>query len=855
VPISRKQTPDWWSWQTILENAHCLGIPNFQRGAVWDLGNRVALLESLYEQSPCGSFVFWQPDDDSSNPERHGVPLVVFRDPAPLWLVDGQQRTRALLDTFLQILEPHTKSQPLRLVREADLNALRLMGRYLIETDHRETDDSDQGDDCFEAVNEMFLWMVVLPAMPIFDGKRKPFFGKYSESRFVQRGSMFRRFHPRARSRWNEKGQLKPVPPIPPGTIPLAALITTGGVFVSTELRIQARTALQTFQSESPDLNSLDDLLPWGPQFVTGHAFESPASPTVQARPMTWSDIVKRRSENSIIEQVQRIEDLFKDSKRSVFKRFPEMITGKRIAVDWLPRCSVSTAINAYVRINRAGIRVRAEEQALALLTRARSTLLDDFAHYIGRRDKVIVEDQRALLAHESVCQMGFSVWMATVTRYSALFLLGDTARKWLWTKAIEKTTFSNRIDRVGPDETETGRSTWADTFASPNELILEASSRVTEALLLIDDILSTELFWDHRMARTQFASLQPLIDLFSRIPIPEVQQLGKDQSFREALAKIMLWTLHFPYIDKPSMETLVIAIHGINEETAKKEASPLPTWSTTGKGGLEELQANIRAALRRYTYQLKELWSSKPDFSKADSSLPGMNLNQEIDILNNFAIKSFDKETREAKSLQHRCVGWLYSIERRNGATEFSWAAQFSGNTKDAAQGIPQTSDVLPGELPLGRLSAGSIANKTYPEKQHIVPFVYAAKIVNKGGTRATVSLANAIGNLTWLSRRQNSLEGLADRWTVMDVDVDRKNLQARGFLAVSNFGERSPTVLEIYQELQSEIAKNESGNMEYAYKLYHSLCQSRREWMVDQMHSWLFSDLSINAKRWLEA
>lgn len=47
---STTREPRWWSWAEIVRHADQLGIPNFQRGAVWDTGNRVALLESIYEQ-------------------------------------------------------------------------------------------------------------------------------------------------------------------------------------------------------------------------------------------------------------------------------------------------------------------------------------------------------------------------------------------------------------------------------------------------------------------------------------------------------------------------------------------------------------------------------------------------------------------------------------------------------------------------------------------------------------------------------------------------------------------------------------------------------------------------------------
>ncbi len=82
--------PTWWSWSTIIARADRLGVPHFQRGAVWEAGNRVALLESIFEGSPCGSFVLWSAGDGAA-PGAHGVPLRGrFGSGAPwLWLVDG----------------------------------------------------------------------------------------------------------------------------------------------------------------------------------------------------------------------------------------------------------------------------------------------------------------------------------------------------------------------------------------------------------------------------------------------------------------------------------------------------------------------------------------------------------------------------------------------------------------------------------------------------------------------------------------------------------------------------------------------------------------------------------------------
>ena len=93
---SSRHRHHWWSWIDVVRNVGRLGVPNFQRGAVWEPSNRTALLESMYEQSPCGSFVFWEPEEDGV-PRRHGVPLRAFDEgTAPLWIVDGQQRMSSL---------------------------------------------------------------------------------------------------------------------------------------------------------------------------------------------------------------------------------------------------------------------------------------------------------------------------------------------------------------------------------------------------------------------------------------------------------------------------------------------------------------------------------------------------------------------------------------------------------------------------------------------------------------------------------------------------------------------------------------------------------------------------------------
>jgi hypothetical protein len=194
---------------------------------------------------------------------------------------------------------------------------------------------------------------------------------------------------------------------------------------------------------------------------------------------------------------------------------------------------------------------------------------------------------------------------------------------------------------------------------------------------------------------------------------------------------------------------------------------------------------------------------------------------------------------------MQHPAVGWLYAIERRGNAKEFLWQAQFAGFKDTGGKVGVKPFDPLPCEAPLGRAD-GKDAQALYPEKQHIVPFTFARQIVGKGGTRATASPANAIGNLTWLTHQQNGLDALADRWTVMDRERDAENLKARGMFS------RSVTddALALYEEIRMAVLNQEQAK---AQPLFESFCNARASWIVEQMRNWLEEPLSDEASEWL--
>ena len=827
----------WWSWADIIERADQLGIPHFQRGAIWGMPNRTALLESMYEQSPCGSFVLWQPRD-GGDPRRHGVPLHSFgQNVTPMWLVDGQQRTRAMLDTYLQLLVVPTVGN-WSLVCNEEISSFRSLALIGL-TDAAVEEDESEDDARF--------WGVVLPAMRQFDEGNGSYFAGKSQSRGVRRGPVFRRHSPSARTQHDSEGREKAIPPRVLGLVPLTTLVAPAGIFHDGERRRVTAQALESLRTDQPDIEGLDKILPWGPQFVTGHAYEKVEDGI--PIPMGWADVHRRTSDADVAFMVNQLAGLFSRRWVSVFRHFRDMFAQGRFAVGWLPPSDVSAAIDAYVRINRAGIRVRQEEQALALLSRPFPHLLDELAEFIRLRDgQTSAEDGRSLLVHESDRQMGFTVWMRAVTRYSALALLGTSACNWLGTSAIGKDTFSYRLGRVGCNETKAGMKTWArEDYSNPGELVRECSARATRTLALVDSLLSEELWLDHRMARPSTWGLTPIVDLFYRVPESLFGPLERDSDFRAAVARLLHWTLLAPYLDQTDLRRLIGDIQDVPDISVER---PIPPWSVRD----EQWRHRLREAIARYQTSLLSLWRRRASTSAERQGSQPFSVTDlaRSQALTELALHSFKAGVHEARSLQHPAVGWLYAIERRGGAREFLWQAQYDGHREQGDKvGIPEPFAPYRREAGLSR-PIGKDAQQLYPEKQHVVPFDYARRIVGKGGTRSTASPANAIGNLTWLSQRQNGLGGFSNRWTVMDIEHDGRNLDARGMLSRSHLDENSRTALDLYVELCDAVLNERKVDAE---QLFYSFCEIRSDWMVRQMREWLEQPMTDAAAWWLGA
>ena len=88
-------------------------LPHFQRGSVWSPEMALRLLDSLYLGTPCGSLVVWTPEPNGS-PSDWGVPITPRRAvEGALFLVDGQQRVRALRSGGEALGGPRVEDLPL----------------------------------------------------------------------------------------------------------------------------------------------------------------------------------------------------------------------------------------------------------------------------------------------------------------------------------------------------------------------------------------------------------------------------------------------------------------------------------------------------------------------------------------------------------------------------------------------------------------------------------------------------------------------------------------------------------------------------------------------------------------------
>lgn len=796
----------WWSWQDVMKNAPRLGIPHFQRGNVWDSANRVALLESMYHKSPCGSIVVWRQGCDT-DPGDIGVSILDPNRPGEgdiAWVVDGQQRLRTLIDAFSAVIAAERQSIKRGMLSEATIqNLCRQMPWEAVRDECPEEDeasDSDDtgGEDPVPDANGLKNWYVCVPAIPELRADMSSLGSPMAEwvhKANVFRSSMFRRFHVKPQDAGG--GQKTPTFNVP-GLLPLGLFLSDALETALPDIRKEIDLAAGLENPGDPEHRKrLQQRIPWGPFYLTSNPLQR------------WDDISDPR-------QVKPLVDLLGNpGMRVLLDGVQQVFTEKRFAVDSLPLCGIKDAIGAYVRINRAGVRVRAEERAMAAVAARDRNILGRLAIFIRERDgDAEMKFDRSMLSHAAEKTFGFSLWMRTVARYIVLRCCPESGLLWMAPEDIERNTIVYALDRwPDPERDQTG---------DLETMLAGAASHATAALLLVDSLLSKELCLDHRMARPHAAACQPLIEVLSRTPISVIDSLQKAGSVhRRKLAQLLHLTLLHPYLDHANLAALVTAIH-------EPFAAQRNAWSVLGS---EDDFPRLLLGWIQGLHAIKH-----PRTPAGDSRLSNDKPDQEqlLDDLAAVARAHFQGLVEQSRSLQHPAVGWLYALERRNNAREFDWDQQQQAYMANDQEGIPPKS--IPTDRRRAELSALFVDEKRrawHPERQHVVPFSAARKISNKGGTRATASPANNVGNLTWLSSRQNGFEyGFSDRWACLNEEREGDNLEARGFLFTDGASDRR--AIDFYKGLYGR--KRES-----TLEMFDEFCKIRRAWMVSQMDEWL--------------
>lgn len=786
----------WWSWRDVILHAPKLGIPHFQRGNVWDLANRVALLESMYHESPCGSIVIWRQggDEDADN---IGVSLVDYKPTSNGeigWVVDGQQRLRTLVEIY-------------GTVSAADASRVARESNYLQLDRPVGVDGPDPGEDSADSnasegverqrKGSALNWYVCLPAIPELRLNPKELekpWSDWAHKPNIIRSPIFRTFHT---SRPGTVQDPRSATFNVHGLLPLALFLANDYAAMLPDLAHELELAKCLEEPSHPaHLHMLRERIPWGPLFLTSNPHKQ------------WEDIADKDAVKPLVYL------LANPRMRSVLVKLAGVFHGKRFAVDSLPDCGIKDAIGAYVRINRAGVRVRAEERAMAALAARDRDLLGRLATFIQKRDDDPTRTfDRTMLAHSAEKSFGFTLWMGTVARYTMLRCRPQSALLWTSPQDVERVTIVDALDRWPDGE--------HDQTQSVDLMLAETAEQATEALVLIDSLMSNELYLDHRMARPPTASFMPLVEVLSRIPAPVISNTRADPVARRKIARLLHLTLLHPYLDRADQEFIISVIH-------RPFGPHANSWSyAANEDGLAALVKEWLIALHAIDNRDKT-----GGYSSMSADFDHHRLYADLAAV---SIDYFRKLVNESRSLQHSAVGWLYALERRGiGACEFSWEEQANANNADKQAGIP--ADNIPPDhrcLPLSANALDADGRTWAPEKQHVVPFSIARRITDKGGTRATASPANDIGNLTWLSARQNGFEhGFSDRWAALIVGAEPANLGSRGFLHRSSSTSRR--ALDCYQDL---YAMKGAAPKE----LFNEFCGIRKDWMVGQMVEWL--------------
>jgi hypothetical protein len=170
-----------------------------------------------------------------------------------------------------------------------------------------------------------------------------------------------------------------------------------------------------------------------------------------------------------------------------------------------------------------------------------------------------------------------------------------------------------------------------------------------------------------------------------------------------------------------------------------------------------------------------------------------------------------------QAKSIQHRYVLLLYWLARQLGARDFLYA------------NVPQPNQLNGPERPLEEWAE--------PEKQHLLPFKKAQALYPGDLRRGGAHIVNSVGNLTYISREQNSFErGLGDRFADLAAEPE-ENLRAHLLVGQST----NTRVLRDYDQLREQLTAANASGTSKVREIFEHMARRRREIIQDGFRQWL--------------
>jgi hypothetical protein len=862
----RATKSEWWSWEHLVDHADKLGIPHFQRGSVWDASSRVALLESLQLRSPCGSMVIWPQPSKTKSTTEIGVPLLeghAFSVPKyVLWLVDGQQRSRTLLGIYREAVRAEVAFERYRLAsRDATTSAWLVALEEMMQSkpalfnltsvdaeDPSAFDEEEGSDEGIEEVDELpagrvTAWFISLSRAAGSKLAKECFKDPEAEK---ARNAAFRlfQFDPGWRGRAPARSGAENRGPQAYSAkflLPLALLFVDQaerwrGTLASP--RLHGFAAKVASQLNDEECAWLDAELPWGVGFVA------------QRPDLTWAEFRKVAPNASLWAL-----GLFADPKlKATQEALWGLFKAPQFAKAPMPAgSSFDEAVATYVRINRAGVRVTAEERALATLSRYVENLPGKMAAFFALRDlpdearatamaswrsekaqrlsrgvSQQVMNQRAGLRHTAARAFAFDLWMRVVTRFLVLRLLPATGRRWTDMKALEKWSMLAALERH--DETPALQPPRGRAGVSLSEVV----ERATAAVLLVDDIFARELFFDDRMQRPELESTVLVFEYLSAFSTGRLLEIYAARTDRQRIADmLMLATLGW------SMNK--VAHQGfLNTFRAAPPAAKLDDEHKQGNVGLDA-DAEKRLA-RRWIDALAGAPAKKdPAKNDTESSEPHSIVRRQTSVEN-----AFHSQVDQARNLNHRSVRWLYGLQRSLGATEFSWEAQ---RTEQSHMGLASDSQFRTGACSVRPLvnqvelpdEAGSLKG----QRQHLIPYMHGRqfeRILGQSGRGGNAEI-NQIGNLTWLSERQNGfVDGLGSNPAVLTGETPA-NLRAHFLVPFrADEVESSPTVLARYEAIAAWCGASASErDTDAARDHFQKFAATRERWMKEAMSAWL--------------